>query len=96
MDTHAQSALLQQTKTSIAGLVIMMRVVIGAMVFVPGLASAALHAQIETRSFPAGRANCTYSAKQTPRLSGAVVSGNLRGILLALFAAATGDGKVVL
>ena len=78
MDTHAQSALLQQTKTSIAGLVIMMGVVIGAMVFVPGLASAALHAQIQTWSLPAGRANCTYSAKQTPRLSGAVISGNLR------------------
>ena len=77
MDTHAQSAL-HKIKASIAELVIMMRVVIGAMVFVPGLASAALHAQIQTWSFPAGRTNCTHSAKQTPRLSGAVFSGNLR------------------
>ena len=70
MDTHAQSAMHKQ-EAGIAGLVIMMRVVIGEMVFVPGLASAALNAETQPGTFPAGRAKCTYSAKQTPRLSGA-------------------------
>ena len=70
MDTHAQSAMHKQ-EASIAGLLIMMRVVIGEMVFVPGLASTALHAQTQPWTFPAGRAKCTYSAKQTPRPSGA-------------------------
>ncbi len=70
MDTHAQSAM-HKLEASIAGLVIMMRVVIGEMVFVPGLASTALHAQTRPWTFPAGRAKCTYSAKQTPRPSGA-------------------------
>jgi len=41
--------------------------------------SAALQPQILPWTVPAGRAKFTYSAKQTPRLSGAVVSGNLRG-----------------
>jgi hypothetical protein len=43
MDTHVQSAM-HKREASIVGLVIMMRVVIREMVFVPGLASTALHA----------------------------------------------------